>query len=264
MARFWSDKDANGKPLTDGRVCLVITNDDDRTLPALRTYGRDKDEVLEKLARTTETAQATISRLRKTPAPSAPATPTAPASRVSADEQARATADLSNPAKAPEAVKVLLRAGGVDVDEAQRIQEGRRIAALAQEWERRNPEFPADNRNRRMLMDRALLRGHVTAETLDTAHRELMNEQQYHEPTHSSTVPSPGREESRTVGREATSYRGNTLRSIPPIAPSTETAKEERWRKILTEGTTKELGDAIRNEKGFVAWADTYRPQKTA
>jgi hypothetical protein len=145
MARFWTDKDGNGKPLTDGRVCLVITSDEPN-IPDIRTYGRDKDEVLDKLARTTETAQATINRLRKSsPAsPQAGAAPPQPhnaapaTSRVSADEQAQATVDLSNPAKAPEALKTLLRAGGVDIDEAQRnhggIRNSRLIHAISGCW----------------------------------------------------------------------------------------------------------------------------------
>src|ERR1700733_13901571 len=101
MALFWDDKDGQGKLLTDGRVCLVI-KPDDPNLPEIRTYGANKEQVLEKVARTAETAQAEIHRLRSASArnPSVAAAPAAASPALTADQQAQATADLQNPAKA--------------------------------------------------------------------------------------------------------------------------------------------------------------------
>ena len=77
MSRYWADTDGHGNKLTDGRVCLVI-EPDDPSLPTIRTYGHDKDEVLDKVAHMAETGQATITRLR-TAQPSTQVSPASPA-----------------------------------------------------------------------------------------------------------------------------------------------------------------------------------------
>lgn len=260
MARFWDPNDGNGKPLTDGRVCLVITSDENPNMPPIRTYGRDKDEVLEKLAKTTETAQSEIDRLRRKPAP--PAAP-APA-RVSADEQARATADLGDPSKSPAAIKTLLRAVGVDVEQIKLDEDKRRVAVIAQEWERQNPQFPHDVRNQRQLINTAsLMVGfvNITTDALDAAFQRLVKDGMLFEVAPlAPTVPPDGNRDSRTETIEATTYRASTLRGTPPVVFE----KPKYTAAQIDKLTSKELQDKIKNEHGFLALYEKLYAAKSA
>src|ERR1700678_1899183 len=95
--------------VADGRLRLVI-DPEDGSHPQY-TYGKDKEEILEKVANTVEHGSRTIAALKAQPArstASSPAPPNAPRKTMTPDERMRATADLSNPAKAPEAVEALL------------------------------------------------------------------------------------------------------------------------------------------------------------
>lgn len=269
MARYWDDKDGNGKKLTDGRVCLVI-EPDDQSLPTIRTYGRDRDEVLEKVAKTAETAQAEISRLRRAPASAVvPATASAPA-RPTAGETAQATADLSNPAKAPEAIKTLLRTVGVDVDKLKLDEDARRISVIATEWERNTPDFPRDPRNRRLLMNTAVLRfgpANITADALTAAYTELLQHGMLFEPA--ADVPATpvvqpgGNQDSRTPVvpvRTATSYRGTALRGIPPVVTNVP-----RYTRAQVDAmNSRQLRDKIENEAGFKEWYENEFSRKSA
>ena len=264
MARFWDDKDGNGNKLTDGRVCLVVQNPD---MPEIRTYGKDKDEVLDKLATTVETGQLQIHRMRKAPANPPPARPTtAPAATPNNGDLVTAVADLANPQKAPQAVKTLLRAAGVDVDRQARADAVRKMADVAEQWEKEHPEYPKDPRNDQILMNKALLMAggplRVTAEIISAAFEELQRLEMFFE-----AVQPGGSPDSRTVRevKTATSYRRNTLRSAEPApAPRGESAQEAKWRTILEKGTGKALEDAIRNEPGFSEWVDKVTRKKTA
>lgn len=261
MARYWDDKDGNGKTLTDGRLCLVIESDDPN-LPDIRTYGRDKEEVLDKVAKTAETAQAEIHRLRNarpaaTPSRSAPEVPASGApSRLTADEQARATVDLSNPAKVGNALKTILRGEGFDID-AQRFRDDtKRMADVAQEWERQHPDRVwKDERNQRMLIDAAVLhfgfRQTMSATAIDSAYEYLAERNMLHEvPEVAPAVPPDGNSDSRTA-RNATSYRGNSLRGTPPavVAP-----KPRYTRAQVDAMNSRVLRDKIENEPGFSEW----------
>ncbi len=221
--RFWDDKDANGNKLTDGRVCLVIQNPD---MPEIRTYGKDKDEVLDKLANTAETAQLQISRMRKTSSSAPPASPAArptgaPPANAPNGDLVTAVADLANPQKAPQAIKTLLRAGGVDVDRQARADAARRMGDVAEQWEKEHPEYPKDPRNDQILMNKALLLAggpwRVTADIISAAFEELQRLEMLFEVA--ATVQPGGNPDSRTV-RNATTYRRNSLRSpeAPPAA----------------------------------------------
>lgn len=260
MARYWDNKEVAGRGT---KYCLVI-DPEDGTHP-IRTYGWSQDEVLEKIARTAETAQQTIGRLRNTPAPAAPAAPArtaAPAaSRVkplSTEEQMQATADLSNPAKAPEAVKTLLRGVGFDVDQSRIHDDARRIGAIAQEWERRNPEFPMDPRNQRLLLDKAILMvgfQNITPEVLDAAYRELLAHDMLFESSREPVVTPPnapnGNSDSR-IDRQpiATSYRQTDLRGSAPVV----NRKPKYTRAEIDALNSKQLRDKIENEPGFKDW----------
>ena len=272
--RFWDDKDGNGAKLTDGRICLVIRSDDNPDMPEMRTYGKDKDEVLDKIAKTAETAQGQIHRMRKAPANPPPLRPTtAPAANSTNSDVVTAVADMANPQKAPQAIKTLLRAAGVDVDRQARADAARRMGDVAEQWEKDHPEYPKDPRNDQILMNKALLMAggplRVTAEIISSAFEELQRCEMFFEvqSVSASTVQPGGSPDSRTVRgvQTATSYRRNALRSAEPApAPKGDTAKEARWRDILLKGTGKALEDAIRNEPGFVEWVEQVTQKKTA
>lgn len=261
--RFWDDKDANGSQLTDGRICLVIRSEETPDMPEIRVYGKDKEEVLDKVARTAETAQAQIHRMRQQPpvVPTTARTAAAPAANAAV---AAAVVDLSNPDKAPGALKTLLKAAGVDVDREQRMQALRGVADMAEKWERDNVEYPKDPRNDQILMNKAaLLAGGVhlvKAEHLDAAFKELQRREMFFE----TVQPGGSPEDSRTV--VASSYRRSALRSPEqPARPAkAESEKEARWRNILENGTGKALDDAIRSEPGFQEWVNKRLEPKTA
>lgn len=254
MRSYWDDTNANGKPLTDGRKCFVVDSEDPN-LPVIRTYGRTEEEVLEKVARTVGTGQAEINRLRSArpatsertaPAHSAPAT-------LTADEQARATADLSNPAKAPEAIKTLLRGVGFDVDKERFRQDTTRMGNVAQEWERAHPDkLWSDERNMRLLMDTAVLhfryRQTMSPEAIDSAYQYLLERNMLYEvPEATPAVPPDGSQDSRTV-RNATSYRSTSLRATPPAVV------RENPKAFLIECdklNSKQLREKIEHEPGF-------------
>lgn len=247
MANHFTDTDAHGNKLTDGRLCYVIENDDP-TFPPIRIYGRTEKEILEKAARTIETGQTEINRLRtsratQTTTPAASVPPNAAAGgpqRLTADQRAAATADLSNPAKSSQAVKALLRDEGVDVDRIKFKEETDRMAAISQEWEKQHPDFPNDDRNMRMLIDRAtLLAGsaaNFTAAHLDRAYADLQKYEMLHEVQPVPTpVPPQGIEDSRTTvrTRSATSYRSTALRATAPVAqPEKAPYTDEEYRSM--------------------------------
>ena len=273
MARFWSGKDANGKALTDGRVCYVIESDvaatDPNWQPPIYTYGKDREEVFEKLANTAQTAQSQIHRMRKAPAATPPAAPAARPAAAASTDVAKAVSDLSNPVLAGNAVKTLLRSVGVDVDRQLREDAANRVAGVAEKWEREHPDYPKDPRNDQILMNKAaLIAGgalRITAEHLESAYEALQRAEAFHEPKSlDSTVQPGGNPDSRTV-RSATSYRRNALRSAePPPAPRGDSAQEAKWRLILEKGTGKALEDAIRHEAGFAEWVERVTKKKTA
>jgi hypothetical protein len=261
--RFWDDKDGTGAKLTDGRVCLVIQNPE---MPEIRTYGKDREEVLDKIANTAETAQLQIHRMRKAP-PNPPPTPPA---RPAAPDLKAAAADLTNPAN----VRTLLTAAGIDVAGQLRTQTANRIAALAQAWQAENPDFPMDPRNQRMLMDRAIILAggrpeNLTAASLDKAYEELAAQEVFHAPKNletpaAETVHPEGTPDSRTV-RNATSYRRNALTS--PEAPARakgESVQEAKWRAILETGTSEAQERAIRTDPGYSEWVGKQFAKKTA
>jgi hypothetical protein len=268
--RYWDNKEVPGRGI---KFCLVI-DPEDGTHP-IRTYGWSQEEVLEKVAKTAETAQQHINRLRSQPAavsavaPNAERTPATSAPRaprpLTADEQLQATADLSNPAKAPQAIKTLLRGAGVDLDQAQIQQDARTAAAVAQEWEGQHPEFPSDERNQRLLMDKAVMLmggkqhlGKLTAEILDAAYSELLRFNMLFdvEPSQPTTTTPPnapdGNPTTRNVRpRGATSYRSTALRGSAPVA---QPNKPRYTRSEIDQMNTAQLRDKIEHEPGFKEW----------
>jgi hypothetical protein len=259
MARYWSDKDANGRLLTDGRVCLVIAPEDPN-LPKQYTYGTNKDEVLEKLALTVETGQATIHKLRHDK-PASSAAPAAPAatSAVTADEVARATADLSNPAKAGEGVKTLLRSQGVDVDAIKFREHTNLMARVAKDWEDAHQDpIWEDPRNQQLLMNTAVLKfgfqRKPCAEALDLAYEHLQ-EQNMIFAVAAPPVQPGGNPDSRTEVVSATSHRRRDLRATAPVVTA---ARPKYTRAQVDAMNSRELRDKLDNEPGFKELFNQY------
>jgi hypothetical protein len=170
-----------------------------------------------------------------------------------------ATADLSNPAKAPEAVKTLLRAAGVDVDRERIRQDAERIAVIAQEWERQHPDFSAsDERNKRLLLNTASAKvgfANIDAAALDAAYEELRRFNMFFDeaPILEHSTPSDASNgNSATVERPrtATSYRATSLRSGTPAAKSQPKYTVAEVDKL----NSKQLREKIENEAGFADW----------
>jgi len=265
--RRWENTEVPGRGT---KYCLVM-DPEDGTHP-IRTYGWTVEEVLDKVAKTAETAQQVINRQRSVTV-AATARPTATSGSVTqqralqpltADQQMQATADLSNPAKSPEAIKTLLRGAGVDVDGIKLREDARQAGAVAQEWERQHPDFPGDERNQRMLMDKALLLAggklnQITATVLDQAFQELLGynmffdpaDAQYmnHEPTPQPNAPD-GNPAPVVRPRGATSVRSNALRATTPVARQ----QPKYTRAEIDAMNSKQLADKIKYEPGFVDW----------
>ena len=264
--RYWDNKEVPGRGT---KFCLVM-DPEDGTNP-IKTYGWSMEEVLDKVAKTAETAQQVINRQRSTPPAAAkPAGPVAVVTkkRLTADEIMQHTSDLQNPGKSREAIKALLGDVGVDVDRMKLEQDARQAGAVAQEWERNHPEFPSDERNQRTLMDKALLMangqlGLITAQILDSAFQELQAQGRLfepaddHEPANGEqTPPNAPDGNSATVVRPrgATSYRKNALRS-----PATTAQPKPKYTRADIDGmNSRVLRDKIEHEPGFRELVNSY------
>lgn len=270
MSRRWENKEVPGRGV---KFCLVI-DPEDGTHP-IRTYGWSVEEVLDKVAKTTETAQQVINRQRNATATSATPTravavppndarsaaPPVPTPRISAEEQMQATSDLSNPSKSPQALRTLLRGVGVDVDKIKLDEDIRRITAIAQEWESHNPDWPSSDKNNRLLLDKATLMvgfPNITSQTLDAAYRELSSRGMIFAIESDDTPPPTppdapnGNSATRSEGqtRTATSYRSHSLRS-DVVVPA---KKAPYTRAEVDAMTSRQLREKIETEPGFKEW----------
>lgn len=237
-AGFWTETRPNGKPIEAGTVCWV-TEPIDGGHP-IYTYGKDQQEVIEKLARTNAHAQAALAR--KSTAPATPATPTATApARMTADEVMQATQDLQNPAKSGTAVARLVQdATGIDLGRLALNN----FAALAQEWQQETPDFYEHPGNMHLLVGRAKAYAggtiaNVTKEHLSRAFDDLQHEGMLFEaPASQSTLPnnqptpSPVPDENQVQRTErprgsrfATSTRSTGFRAAPQHSSQTRTPK---------------------------------------
>lgn len=229
MSRHWEEN----RP--DGRQCLVI-DPEDGSHPQ-RVYGATKDEILEKLATTVEHGSRTIAALKAQPSrtapPAAATAPAAPRKTMTADDRMRATQDLQNPHKAPEAVEALLdeRTGGQFSQfllQRKRDAAVQHFASVAASWSSKHPEFPRSPTNNKMLADSAALRvglENVTEEVLQTVYLELLEGGYLQSPAvQPDENPAP-----RTArANEATSYRRTNLRAgTPPPSNQLKYTKEE-------------------------------------
>ena len=275
--RYWENVEVPGRGT---KYCLVM-DPEDGTHP-IKTYGWSKDEVLEKVAKTAEAAQALINRQRNQPAQSGAPQAGSPAQfpaaatsagpkRLTADERMQATVDLNNPARSAEAVKALLSDAGVDVDKMKLDADAKRAAGIAQEWERSHPEFPSEERNQRLLMNTVLLRAsgnlaQITAEMFDSAYNELVHFGMLFDSGENPSSNPPqnapdGSSATRTVRpRGATSYRSTNFRASVPGA-----RREPKYTRTEIEAMPSTVfREKVEREPGFREWYDREFSAATA
>jgi hypothetical protein len=278
--RFWENE---GKPLNDGRLCLVI-DPEDGTHP-IRTYGRTREEVLEKVSKTVEEGQKYIGKLRMNvtaPKPNGtaaaqPAPVPAASTKLSPEDIMTATADMSggNPAKAAEAaVKLVQHATGVDLKALGRQEAVRRFGAIAQAWEAQHPEFPNSPTNTKLLTNQAALDAggldKITVESMNSTYLNLQQQGFFVDDEGSASetqgnptphVPAGEIPTSRTVVRPrgATSYRSSSFRGAAVV--DKRTPKYSRAEiDAMSSGT---LLEKMRNEPGFSELVATYQQPKS-
>ena len=263
MSRHWDNKDVAGRGT---KFCLVI-DPEDGTHP-IRTYGWSMEEVLDKVANTAETAQQVINRQRASSIPPSAlatskartaTTPVAGPRPITAEEQMQATTDLGNPAKSPQAIRTLLRGVGVDVDKIKQDEDVKRVAATAQEWEQRHPDFPGSDRNNRLLLDKATLMvgfQNITAAALDAAYQQLLDlgmlfdVEDQTDPTNPPAASNGNSATRERPARTATSYRSSQLRSEPVVTVT----KPRYTRAEIDALNSRQLRDKIEHEPGFSDW----------
>lgn len=259
MSRRWENKE-------DGRLCLVIDSEDG-TQPQ-RVYGKDKDEVLEKVARTAEHAARWIAPQKPSQARVAAAIPTGQTSvarkPMTADEQMQRTADLQNPAKAPLAVRALMNEatdGAMDEFEEFRQDKRRRISAerlasTAGAWANRHPEFHRTELNKKLLCDGAVLRvgiENVTEDVLQEVYLQLF-ESGYLQ-SESSPAGQPDETPANSPARSsATSYRRTALRANVPA-----TSNKPRYTRAEVDALPADkMLEKYRTDPEFRRAVDTY------
>jgi hypothetical protein len=260
--------------LPDGRFRLVI-DPEDGTQPQY-TYGKDKDEILEKVTRTAEHAARWIAP-QKQNSSSAPLPKASSAERVAparkpmtADEQMRATSDLSNPAKAPQAVASLVNeATGGALDRLKQFEEKERrqqaanaLAETAARWASQHPEFPRTPTNKKLLLDTAVLRvgiEAVTEDVLQSVYQELL-EGDYLQDSDPAGQPDETPATRPARAREATSYRRTNLRATTP-APSTA---PKYTRAEIDKLPADELLKRYNSDPEFRRAVDTYSQPRAA
>jgi len=229
MKAYWSDTRPNGQPVEAGTFCF-ITDLEDGTHP-IPTYGKTQEEVLQKLAMQNANAQIAIAR-RSVP----PSAPPIPPRRISPDEVMLATANLTNPAKAGEAVATLFESETGISPERLVLQN---FSAIAQQWEDNHPEFFAYNGNRRkMAAEAAQLAGglgRITADHLSQAFSNLRARGDLFEsaptpPPPSETFPAESQVQRERPPRPrfATGTRSTTFRSQMPARTLKYTEEEIR------------------------------------
>lgn len=280
MARTWLNE---GKPLADGRLCLVI-DPEDGTNP-IRVWGRSREEILDKAAKTVEHGIRTITGLRtqihstapppssasaKKPNGEAPAHPT----KLTAAEQMQATADLDNPSKAPQAITRLLEHHtGIDFQSMQQKETLERIATIQANWSAGRPDFPQHPTNYTLLNNAATIRAggyeKITSEIMDEVFNELLAQGllvEPGEPPAEEEPPPPTVQpaetlESRTVRpRGATSHR-RTATGAAAVVPA-QTPKYTREQ--IQAMTSAEYRRKLETDPAFVQAVAAYAGQPPA
>jgi hypothetical protein len=261
--------------LNDGRLRLTI-DPEDGTHPQY-VYGKDKDEILEKVATTVEHGSRHIAALKAQSARSAdpPSKPAPPAPRkpMTADEQMQRTADLQNPGKAPQAVRALLdeatNGGMSEFEEWRRKNQAKtsleQFAQTAMAWRLKHPEFPYHPANMKMLTDSATIRAgglqNVTEEILQTSFLALLEGNYLVDVSEESPAGPPDEIPVARPARAATSYRRTNLRAGTPAA----TAPQPKYtREQINKMSGDELARKMTSEPGFAQLVESYAKPRTA
>lgn len=249
----WSDTRPNGQPVEPGTSCYIIDLEDGSH--PIATYGKTQEEVLEKLA--TQNANAQLAMAARRPAPPAPAaaTPPAPARQLSPDQVMVATQNLTNPAKAGEAVATLFE-HSTGLNPQRMILEN--FSTTAERWEAEHPEFFAHNGNRRLMAAEAaalagslakVSEGHLTQAFANLrAKGDLFEAPAAPDPNPppSTTFPDESqvqRPAERPRPRFATSARSTAFRPQAPARTLKYTEEEIRTMPLSKSRRLLESGD---------------------
>lgn len=264
MRTYWSETRPNGQPIDPGTVCLV-SDLEDGTHPQY-TYGKDQQEVLDKIALNNMHAQAALQRRTAV----APAVVQPAATRMTADERAQAMVERDNPATAGAAMARLIKDDtGVDLEQ----QAMTNWKNLAENWVAKTPTFYNHPGNRTLLARAAGLRvggrvGLITEQMLNECFAELQGAGELFEapeqpatPTNLETFPgeSPVRRVERQRGaRFATGMPGTRFNAPQTTQPKTlRYTKEDIERMPIAQ--SRRLIQA--EDKDYAAACDFYFPQ---
>lgn len=255
-----------------GQIGVMLDFEDGRPEPQY-VYAESKEALADKLLTMYGSASLRVQELKKadrTPssAPGAPAAtaPTAPAApaRMTADERMQAAADITDPAKAPSAIRSLIKDEfGVDLQQQaeqrrQTEEHDRRVQATA-DFLRDHPDYVPTQRNAVLLRDRTFARvgANFTEADLAESFQALQDlgvlesaPSTQHQPatnTGEPTAPPPQRPRGST-GIPPTQLRGG--RGPAPGGPSLTRAA------IIAMSETEEYEERLRTEPGFQAKVD--------
>lgn len=149
---YWSDTRLNGQPLEPGTFCVKYDVEGQNTQAV---YGKSVEEVTLKMATTLGHAQNVIAR--RTVA--TPPAPPVPIKRMTPDDFVRATGDLTDPARAGEAIVTLAKeVTGVDLARLGQDQ----FREMAAQWEHNTPEFYPHPGNKSILMGEVYRQNNIT------------------------------------------------------------------------------------------------------
>lgn len=263
MKQGWSQTRPNGQPIEPGTFCWIIDLEDG-THP-IPTYGKTVEEVTEKLSNQNANAQAELARRSVKPAPGPSNDPPPARRQISADQVMQATADLTNPAKAGEAIATLLESStGVNV----RTQAIKDFGVLARAWQAETPEFYAHPGNIELLGQRAVILAggnpaSVTRAHFDKALQVLSNSgmlfeappDDNHQPSNSFPDESQVQRTERPRGtRFATGARSTSFQRQPAMTRTPKYSEAEIRRMPIAQ--SRALIDA--NDKDYADSCDYW------
>jgi hypothetical protein len=270
-AGYWTDTRPNGNPIDEGTVCWVTEVEG---INPIYTYGKTKDEVIEKLSVTQAHAQAALARRAAAPSAGPAATPAsiAPRKRMTSDEVMQATSDLQNPAKAGNAMTRLIQdQTGVDLHQMAIAE----FSRMAMEWQNEHPDFYAHPANKRILTDQAKFMAGgdltmVTKDILTSAFNtlrqrgeifdapELPSNDNPNLPPNSPSFPGESlvqRTTERPRGQFATGARSNGFSASQVALPKTPKYTAEDIR-TMPESKSRRLLES--NDKDYAEACDLY------
>jgi hypothetical protein len=271
----------NGEPLPAthrkaGQVGLLIDFEDGRPDPQY-VYAPDKDAMLGKLATMYSNAQVRIAEVKGKGA-SSPAQPTpAPASSTQAatpagmtpEERIQTVADLSDPAKAPDAVnRLVAEATGRDLkaekvaEDAAKAKEAEiaRLQGETQTFLAEHPDYYGSKRNAMLLRDRSLSiaqRNLVDASHFAQAYEELQEmgvletapAQQSEQEDQAATTPPEPTNPPAARPRASTGMRPSAFRGAGRLPTGPQLTRAE----VEAMAGTDEYAYRLKHEAGFAA-----------